>query len=154
VRAATGAALVACVLVVTTACLPGPPQPAALDTRAEACASCRMAVSEARFAGQIVAPGELPRFFDDVGCLADFVKAGRAPAGAVAFVADHRTREWVRADRASYARVTSLETPMGSHLVAHADRSSREQDEAARTGARVTLAEVFGPKGPPAGEQP
>ena len=113
-----------------------------------------MAVSEARFAGQIVAPGELPRFFDDIGCLAGFVKAGRAPAGAVAFVADHRTREWVRADRALYTRVTSVETPMGSHLVAHADRSSREQDEAARAGVRVTLAEVFGPDGPPSGARP
>jgi copper chaperone NosL len=141
-------------VLATAACQPGAPEPAALDTRTEACASCRMAVSEARFAGQVVAPGELPRFFDDIGCLADFVKAGRAPAGAVAFVADHRTREWVRADRASYTRVTSLQTPMGSHLVAHADRASREQDGAAQAGAQVTLAEVFGPKGPPTGDEP
>jgi copper chaperone NosL len=113
-----------------------------------------MAVSEARFAGQIVAPGELPRFFDDIGCLAEFVKSGRAPAGAVAFVADHRTREWVRADRAHYTRVEGLATPMGSHVVAHADASSREQDGTAGGGVRVTLADVFGPKGPPSGGAP
>ena len=72
----------------TVACGGGAPEPAALDTRNEPCASCRMAVSRAVFASQLVAPGELPRFFDDLGCLADYLKAGRAPAGATAFVAD------------------------------------------------------------------
>ena len=95
-----------------------------------------MAVSSAAFASQLVAPGELPRFFDDLGCLADYLKAGKAPAGATAFVADHRTRAWVRADRAVYTRVPGLETPMGSHAIAHADAASRDADPDARTGQR------------------
>ncbi len=33
-----------------------------------------MAVSSARFASQIVAPGEEPRFFDDLGCLAAYLR--------------------------------------------------------------------------------
>jgi copper chaperone NosL len=127
------------------------PQPAPLDTRNEQCASCRMAVSTAVFASQVVAPGELPRFFDDLGCLADFLKAGRTPAGAVAFVADHRTRAWVRADRAVYTKVPGLETPMGSHVIAHADAASRDADPDARTGSPVAPAELFGPGGPPVG---
>ena len=129
------------------------PQPAPLDTRNEQCASCRMAVSSAVFASQLVAPGELPRFFDDLGCLAGFVKAGKAPAGAVAFVADHRTKAWVRADRAVYTRVPGLETPMGSHVIAHADAASRDQDADASGGTPVALPELFGPAGPPAGEK-
>jgi copper chaperone NosL len=129
----------------------GAPEPAPLDTRNEQCASCRMAVSSAGFASQLVAPGELPRFFDDLGCLADFLKAGKAPAGAVAFVADHRTKAWIRADRAVYTRVPGLETPMGSHVVAHADAASRDGDPDAQTGARVAAAELFGPAGPPVG---
>lgn len=130
------------------------PEPAPLDTRGEACASCRMAVSDARFAAQLVAPGEVPRFFDDVGCLADFVKAGRAPAGAVAFVADHGTRAWVRAGAAIYTRVAGLETPMGSHLIAHADGGSRDRDPAARGGSSLGAADVFGPAGAPGGSRP
>jgi copper chaperone NosL len=133
------------------ACAAGPPRPEPLDARNEACASCRMAVSDARFAAQLVAPGEEPRFFDDVGCLSAFLKAGRAPAGATAFVADHRTREWIRADRAVYTRVPGLETPMGSKLVAHADPSSRDQDAAAHAGAPVSMAELFAAGEPPAG---
>jgi copper chaperone NosL len=127
------------------ACRGGEPKPAPLDTRNEQCASCRMAVSSAVFASQLVAPGEVPRFFDDLGCLADFLKAGKTPAGAVAFVADHRTKAWVRADRAVYTRVPGLETPMGSHVVAHADAASRDADPDARGGSPVPASEMFGP---------
>jgi copper chaperone NosL len=141
-------------VLLAVACASGPPEPAALDTRNEQCASCRMAVSDARFAAQLVAPGELPRFFDDLGCLAAFLKAGKAPAGGVAFVADHRTKAWVRADRAVYARVTGLATPMGSALVAHADAASRDQDSAAWGGTPVAPPELFGPSGPPVGNAP
>lgn len=134
------------------ACGGGAPEPAALDTRNEQCASCRMAVSDARFSSQLVAPGELPRFFDDIVCLADYLKAGKASAGAVAFVADHRTKAWVRADAAVYTRVPGLQTPMGSHVIAHADAVSKDGDPEARTGTPVAAAELFGPAGPPAGD--
>jgi copper chaperone NosL len=113
-----------------------------------------MAVSDARFASQLVAPGELPLFFDDIGCLATFLKTGKVPAGATAFVADHRTRAWIRADRAVYARVPGLATPMGSGLLAHADAASRGQDEGAADGAPVAPAEIFGHEGPPMGTAP
>jgi copper chaperone NosL len=135
------------------ACASGPPQPAPLDTRHEACASCRMAISDARFAAQLVSAGEVPRFFDDLGCLASFVKAGRGSADAVAFVADHQTRAWVRADAALYTRAPALETPMGSRVIAHADGGSRDRDPAARGGTAMAPADLFGPGGPPAGSR-
>lgn len=137
--------------LVLAACESGPPQPAPLDTRNEQCAGCRMAVSQAVFASQLVAPGELPRFFDDLGCLAGFLRGGKVPPGATAFVADHRTRAWVRADQAVYTRVPGLETPMGSHVIAHADAASRAQDPLAQAGSPVSATELFGPSGPPAG---
>jgi copper chaperone NosL len=144
VRSARGASALVLLGALASACGGAAPEPAALDTRNEQCASCRMAVSDARFASQLVAPGELPRFFDDMGCLADYLKAGKAPAGAVAFVADHRTKAWIRADRAVYTRVAGLETPMGSHLIAHADAASRDADADARTGQPVSASELFG----------
>lgn len=134
------------------ACSRGPVQPGELDTRNDACAHCRMAVSDARFAGQLAAPGEEPRFFDDLGCLRDWLaKKPPLPRGAVAFVADHRTREWVRASRAVFTHRPSLETPMSSHLLAHASASSRDADAAAAGGRASTAAEIFGPAGPPDG---
>jgi copper chaperone NosL len=104
-----------------------------------------MAVSEARFAGQLVAPAEDPRFFDDLGCLAAYLKGTPSrPKGALAYVADHRTKAWVAAGKAVYTKVPGLETPMGSHLIAHLDPASREADPVAKAGSPVTPAEVFG----------
>ena len=134
-------------------CASGPPQPAPLDTHDEQCAHCRMAVSDARFAAQLVAPREEPKFFDDVGCLAAYLRAqpGSLPQGSLAFVADHRTKAWVPAGAAVYTRVDGLATPMGSHLVAHADAASRDADPDARGGAAESIADVFGPAGAPDG---
>jgi len=137
------------------ACAEGPPEPAELDTRHEQCARCRMVVSDPHFAGQVGAPGELPRFFDDIGCLAGWLRTQKAqealPEGAVAWVADHRTGRWVRADEAVYTRVSGLETPMGSNVIAHADAASRDEDPDGRGGSPVAPAELFGPAGPPRG---
>jgi copper chaperone NosL len=103
-----------------------------------------MAVSDARFAGQVVAPHEEPLLFDDLGCLGREWRATPRPR-AVAYVADHRTREWVLAERAVWTRVPGLETPMGSHLIAHKDAASRDQDPDARGGTDVPASEVLGP---------
>jgi len=146
------AARLAPLALALAACTRGPARPGALDTRNDACAFCRMAVSDARFAAQLAAPGEEPRFFDDLGCLRDWLaRKPPLPRGAVAFVADHRTRAWVRASRAVFTHQPSLETPMSSHLLAHADPASRDADRAAGGGRRMEVAEVFGPAGPPDG---
>ena len=112
-----------------------------------------MAVSDARFASQLVAPGEIPRFFDDLGCLGAYLKGGSVPRGALVYVADHRTKAWLRAEAAVYTRVPGLATPMSSHLIAHADEASRDADPDARGGSPARIDEVFGPKGPPRGER-
>jgi copper chaperone NosL len=133
------------------ACGPrGAARPAPLDTANEACRWCRMAVSNVRFAAQLAAPGEEARFFDDVGCLRDFLReGGRLPPGTIAYVADHRTRAWVPAADAVYTRVSSLQTPMGSHLVAHADATSRDADPDVAGGTPLTPGDVFSAGGPP-----
>ena len=131
-------------------CARGPALPAQPDTKHDACGWCRMAVSDLRFAAQLVAPNEEPRFFDDIGCLATFLKAGGAPAkGQLAYVADHRTKQWVRASTALYTKVPGLLTPMNSFLVAHADAVSRAADDAAKGGTSMTVIQVFGPNGVP-----
>ncbi len=139
-------------MLVLAGCGSGPLPPAALDARGDACAFCRMAVSPAGVAAQVVAPGEDPRFFDDIGCLASFLKDhAEQPAGAIAYVIDHRTRNWVWANGALYTRVPDLDTPMGSHLVAHADERSRQDDPVTARGSAVANADVFGARLPPGG---
>jgi copper chaperone NosL len=142
-------------VILAASCGAGPPGPATLDPRHDACRSCRMTVSDPRVAAQVVAPGEEPMFFDDIGCLAAYLRQEpRSPEGAVAYVADHRTRAWVRASKATFTRVGRLETPMGSHLVAHSDAASRLADADTTGGVPVGLTEIFGPAGPPGGQAP
>ena len=130
----------------------GEPGPEELVKGRDLCATCRMSVSDLRFAAQITAPGELPRFFDDPGCFAEFVKTAEVKEkGAIAWVADHRTGPWARADRAVYTRVPGLTTPMNHKLVAHESAASRDSDPSVKDGQPVSLQEVFGPKGPPTG---
>jgi copper chaperone NosL len=92
------------------------------------------------------------RFFDDIGCLRSYLAGGaEIPPGAVAFVADHRTRTWVRAASAVYTEVTGLSTPMASGLVAHADAASRDLDPDAAGGRLRDVHDVFGAMAPPGG---
>lgn len=134
------------------ACAGGPPGPAALDVGRQPCDHCRMTVSDTRFAAQLVAPGEEPLFFDDLGCLTAYLRDQvDFPPGAVAYVADHRTGDWVRAAAAVYTRVAALATPMSSHLIAHGSEASRDGDPAAGEGVAVAASEMFGPAGPPGG---
>jgi copper chaperone NosL len=126
--------------------------PAALDPHNETCSWCRMTISDVHSAGQLLAPSEEPRFFDDIGCLGSYVaRSSSLPAGTVAYVADHLTGQWIRAGAATYTRVGSIETPMGSHLMAHADAASRDADVATKGGTPQTVDDVFGPGGAPGG---
>ncbi|MCU0249574.1 MAG: hypothetical protein MUE61_05160 [Vicinamibacterales bacterium] len=134
----------AALALLASACGSGVPGPVPLDTRTDACAECRMAVSSGRFASQIVAPGEEPRFFDDLGCLAAYLGTrSTVPPRAVAYVADHRSGEWVTLASAVFTRVPGLETPMGSHVVAHASAASRDGDPDVQGGSAVDVRAFF-----------
>jgi copper chaperone NosL len=127
------------------ACGEGPLPPAALDSN-EACRHCRMAVSDRGLASQIAARGEETRFFDDLGCLRNHLRHDRTlPSAFTVYVADHRTREWVDARTAVFSRVDAIQTPMGSHWIAHASEASRDQDPAVAGAVPVPAADVIGP---------
>ena len=151
----TGLSLYRAVLLWTAACAPsGPPPPADLDPANDACRFCRMAVSDPRSAAQIAAPSEEPTFFDDIGCLKSYLEQNPSlPPGAVAYVSDHRSGVWVPAGSALYVRSPSVETPMGSGLLAYADAASRDADPDATGGAPLSSEDVFGPAGPPDGPE-
>ena len=128
----------------TVACGSAVPTPVDFDTRHEVCRFCRMSASDGLTAAQLVSYREDPMFFDDIGCLRDYLKrAGPAAPGTAAFVTDHRTREWIRADSAVYTLVQNVRTPMESHLFAHASDASRDRDAEIRGGKRLSFDEVF-----------
>jgi copper chaperone NosL len=145
-------AAIAGVWLLAAACGGGAaPPPAAWESGSYACSFCRMMVVDRSFASQLLVPYEDPRFFDDMGCLASYLKNHpELPPTAVVYVADRRTGEWILARDAVYTSVPGLTAPMGSHIVAHATAASRSDDPQAAGGVPVAIGEVF-PSGWPGG---
>ena len=146
--------LIVSLCLATSACRSDALAPVAFDAAREACRFCRMTGSTGRFAAQIVSRSGEPMFFDDIGCLRDALKSGAAPTGeAAAYVADHRTGAWVRADRAVYTYQSAIATPMSSHLLAHESNASRDADPDVRGGRLVAVGEIFAGVRLPGGPQ-
>lgn len=135
------------------ACGASVPPPAEIALNQDACAYCRMIVSDRHFASQIASPLDEARFFDDLGCLARYLERSPLAAGTEIYVTDHRTLAWTPARTAIFTRVDAIAAPMGSHVIAHASETTRADDPAAAGGARTSLDEVLPAlKGRPASE--
>jgi hypothetical protein len=96
-----------------------------------------MLVSTDENAGELLAPGEDTRFYDDIRCLAAewAARGGAAPA----FV-HLRNGAWSTVQAASFARPSAARTAMGSGVVAFA--TPEEARAADRMGQRLTWDEV------------
>jgi copper chaperone NosL len=83
----------------------------------EACAECRMIISDERFAAAVVtATGEALKF-DDIGCLIEH-EADQAPPDLAYWVRDFRSREWLNAREATFVHSENITSPMGFGLAA------------------------------------
>jgi copper chaperone NosL len=81
------------------------------------CAFCRMAISEKRFASELITQdGEVFKF-DDIGCMLRFRKNRGHPV-ATTFVVDFDTREWLKSEEAYFVKSKEFKTPMGGNVVA------------------------------------
>lgn len=125
--------LVAATLALS-ACSSGVPEPVTIDFANDVCAACRMVISSRATAAQLLAPGEEPRLFDDLGCLRSDLERTAPPKGTVIVVADHLTGAWLKVEDAVLTEVPGLQTPMGSGLIAHGPAADRDRDPAARDG--------------------
>jgi copper chaperone NosL len=99
----------------------GPPE---IHFGQDTCHACGMIIEDDRYAAAVVslnASGDLERHaFDDAG---EMLEAAQ-PAGAKTvrrYVRDASTRQWVDADKATFAKTRDLHTPMGSGIAAYAD---------------------------------
>src|SRR5690606_35950302 len=107
--------------------LSGPPE---LRVGRDECGECGVIISEDRCSSAILVERGGRRehvLFDDIGCMLDYERGRAGEFAAVdAFVHDHPTRAWVRAADAHFlfADRDLLPTPMGSGIVAYAERAA------------------------------
>src|SRR5690242_7074487 len=108
-------------LIVLAQCQRGATEPVAIHPN-DMCTFCRMSISEKRYAAELIdEDGEVFKF-DDIGCMANFIKQKRNKATVHAcFVMDFDRREWLKAENAFYVRSSELRTPMNGGIVAFQD---------------------------------
>jgi copper chaperone NosL len=106
-------------LVAVAACRPGGPQPFAYDS--DACAQCRMQITDTRFGAELVTKKGRVVKFDAVECFIEYRKqAANAADVESSWVIDFRKPgTFLRAEDARYLEVPG-KSPMGRGLVATA----------------------------------
>jgi copper chaperone NosL len=113
-------------------------QPPPVQVGQTECADCGMAVSDERYAAAMIVATpdgeETPRVFDDIGCMLEYQRGHKDEKVLASYVKDFNTRQWLDADKASYARDASVHSPMGYGIVAAA---SLPQAESAANGAKA-----------------
>lgn len=88
----------------------------------DACATCRMAFSDQRFASEVIDTDGGVFKFDDIACMESFLSGRAETVIAAAYVKDFETKTWISRDRAVIV-TTSVASPMGSGKIAFADSS-------------------------------
>ena len=129
-------------VVLLAQCQRGATEPVAIEAN-DMCSFCRMSISERRYAAELIdEEGEVFKF-DDIGCMANFIKQKRNSAAIQAtFVMDFDRREWLKAENGFYVRSSELRTPMNGGMVAFQDQSSAEEAIAKYHGTKLEFAEV------------
>lgn len=110
--------------------LDGPPD---LRLGRDECAECGMLINEDRCSSAFVVEVQDVQeyaMFDDIGCMLDFEHWKQKPGNVIrGYVHDHTSRAWVPAHEAHFvfANPDTLQTPMGSGIVAFGTRAAADE---------------------------
>lgn len=116
-------------------------KPASIEP-GDSCTFCKMAISEKRYAAQILdADGQII-LFDEIGCMVSYLKSKPQQEIAVMYVTDYDSRRWIAADHAFFVHSSKYKTPMSGGIVAFQD-STKAKEEAARTEGEIWTSEQF-----------
>jgi copper chaperone NosL len=83
----------------------------------DACAMCRMAVSDPAFASEIITEEGEALKFDDLRCMENYRREHATMKVKAIFVKDYETKSWIPYEKSVIVR-TGIDTPMGSGKVA------------------------------------
>jgi nitrous oxide reductase accessory protein NosL len=108
------------------------------------CSYCKMAISEKQYAAELIDSEGQAFKFDDIGCMANFIKSKKNTVKAVAyFVMDFNERQWTKAENAFYVRSSELSTPMNGGIVAFKSESKAQEAIAKYHGTLLRFADVL-----------
>jgi copper chaperone NosL len=118
-------------------------EPVALEPQ-DMCDYCKMAISEKRYAAEVIDNEGRAFKFDDISCLANFTNGRKNTTKVVAhFVMDFDERQWIKAEDAYYVRSTELTTPMNGNIIAFRSESQARQAADKYNGKLLRLTDIL-----------
>src|SRR6266511_182223 len=110
------------------------------------CSYCKMAISEKRYAAELIDSEGQAFKFDDIGCMANFIKSKRNASKTIAyFVMDYDERQWIKAEEAHYVRSSELSTPMNGGLIAFNTEAKAQEAGGKFHGKLLRFKDIFNP---------
>src|SRR6266540_6500770 len=110
----------------------------------DTCSYCKMAISEKRYAAELIDSEGQAFKFDDIGCMANFIKSKRNASKTIAyFVMDYDERQWIKAEDAFYVRSSELRTPMNGGVVALKNESNAKEATGKFHGQVLRFKDIF-----------
>jgi len=105
-----------------------------------------MAISEKRYAAEFIDSEGQAFKFDDIGCMANFIKSKKNPAKTIAsFVMDFDERQWIKAEDAYYVRSSELRTPMNGGIIGFKTESKAQEAAGKFRGQMLRFKDVANP---------
>jgi copper chaperone NosL len=134
--------LASLVLAVALGCAPAGPRP--LVAGEDACAYCRMTISDLRFGGEAITATGRVLTFDSIECMASWARTAPVADQQKLFVMDiEHPGTLVAVDRAGFLVATTVSTPMGRSIVSLASAASAESARATLGGRVATWHDIL-----------
>jgi copper chaperone NosL len=117
------------------------PKPEKIAYGKDSCAECKMTIMDPRFGGEIVTTKGKTYKFDDVYCIAAFLKRRAVEMGDIhqtLFTNYNNSNEFVKVDSAEFLVSHLLKTPMGGNAAAFKNVAEANKKSAELDGSKIT----------------
>ncbi len=112
--------------------------PTEISTGKDQCENCKMTITEAKYATQLVTEKGRNYKFDDIKCMQDYATSNTdASKNAKTYVADFPSGQFFDSSTATFISGGSIKSPMGGNMQAYKDKAAAEK-AAGELGATVT----------------
>lgn len=101
-----------------------------------------MAISQPRYAAQVVDKDGTAFKFDDIGCMLSYLHEHKLPERRV-YVMDYVNQQWLEAENAVFVKSDAIESPMASGLAAFRDQISAQQFVKSNSGRVLAFPELI-----------
>lgn len=128
-------------LLLGTACSQ---KPAVIHYGSDECAHCKMMITDAQFASQIVTDKGKAYKFDAIECMAVYYRMNKDELDEVTlYVSDYdNPGNWLNAKDAQYVKSKVVNSPMGESLLAFPSKEKAQKHISERPGKLLKWAEV------------